>query len=171
MENFHILHTNEQIKSRIKELAEEINSYYKGKTNRIIAICVLKGAIHFYSELILNIDIDVVYSFVHVSSYSGSESTGKIKVNYWIDRPVTDEYVLIVEDILDTGKTLSYIMKYLNKYSPKDLKVAALYHKVGKSNINANFVGFKIDDEFVLGYGLDYDERFRNLPYVGYIKK
>lgn len=171
IKNFHVLHTNEQIRKRIKEVSEEINNYYKAKTDHIIAICVLKGAVHFYSELMLNIDIDVIYSFVHVSSYSGSESTGKIRVNYWIDRSITDEYVLIVEDILDTGSTLSYIIKYLNRHSPKDLKVATLYHKVKKSSIKADFVGFEIDDEFVLGYGLDYNEKFRNLPYVGYIEK
>ncbi|HEW91222.1 MAG TPA: hypoxanthine phosphoribosyltransferase [Thermotogaceae bacterium] len=166
-----VLHTNDQIRKRIKELAGKINDYYKEKTDRIIAICILKGAVHFYSELILNLDMDVVYSFIHVSSYSGSKSTGKIKVNYWIDKPVTNEYVLIVEDILDTGKTLSYIVKYLNKHSPKDLKIAALYHKVGKSNLKADFIGFEINDEFIVGYGLDYDERFRNLPYVGYFRK
>jgi hypoxanthine phosphoribosyltransferase len=171
IKNLKILHTSDQIKNRIKEMAASINEYYKDKTDRLIAICVLKGAVHFYSELLLNLDMDVVYCFVHVSSYSGTKSTGKVKVNYWIDRPITNEYVLVVEDILDTGKTLSYILKYLNKYSPQELKVAALYHKIGKSDLKADFVGFEIDDKFIIGYGLDYDEKYRNFPYVGYFEK
>jgi len=165
------LHSEEEIRCKIKEMAEEIDRYYSQLTDRIIAVCVLKGAIHFFSELVLNLNLDVLYSFIHVSSYSGTRSSGRVKVNYWIDRSVRDEYVLVVEDILDTGLTLSYILKYLRKLSPKDLKLATLYRKVGKSDIEPDFVGFNIEDKFIIGYGLDYEELYRNLPYVNYFER
>ena len=165
-----LLHSEEEIRGRIKEMARIIEDYYSPLTDRIIAVCVLKGAIHFFSELVLNLNMDVLYSFIHVSSYSGTKSSGRIKVNYWIDRSIRDEYVLVVEDILDTGLTLSYILKYLKKLSPKDLKLATLYRKVGKSDIEPDFVGFNIEDKFIIGYGLDYEEIYRNLSHVNYFE-
>ncbi len=160
------------IRRRIKELGEEIGDYYRLKTDSIIAICVLKGSIHFFSELVLNIPLDVYYSFVHVFSYAGTQSTGRIRVNTWLDVPITDKYVLLVEDIIDTGRTVGYILNYLKRYKPRDLKLAALLEKKAHDHgIHIDFLGFQIPDEFVIGFGLDHDGKFRNLPYIGYFEK
>ncbi|ONN26846.1 hypoxanthine phosphoribosyltransferase [Thermosipho affectus] len=166
-----VLIDQEKLKNRIKELGAEITNYYKEKTDTIHAVCVLKGAIHFFTDLVENIDLNVEYSFIHVSSYSGMESTGRIRVKSWIDEPIESKYVLVVEDILDTGQTLSYILGYLNRYNPKDLKVATLLKKPSKKPIvSADFIGFDIEDKFVVGYGLDFDEKYRNIPYIGYME-
>jgi len=168
-EELKVLLDRETILKRVAEMGREIGEYYADKTDSIVAICVLKGSIHFFSELVLNIPLNVMYSFVHVSSYIGSSSTGRIRVNSWIDVPVSNEYVLLVEDIVDTGNTIRYIMKYLQRYKPKDIKLAALIEKKAHDHgIKIDFLGFQIEDRFVVGYGLDYDGRFRNLPFVGY---
>lgn len=161
----------EQIKERVKQMGKEITEYYKYKTDTIHAVCVLKGSIHFFSDLVQNIDLNVEYSFIQVTSYSGVSSTGRIRVKSWIDEPIENKYVIVVEDILDTGLTLSYILDYLRRYRPADLKVVTLLKKLGRhSQINPDFVGFEIEDKFVIGYGLDYNEKYRNLPYVAWVK-
>ncbi|ABR31405.1 hypoxanthine phosphoribosyltransferase [Thermosipho melanesiensis] len=166
-----VLIDKEKLARRIKEMGREITEYYKGKTETIHTVCVLKGAIHFFSDLVENIDLNVEYSFIHVSSYSGMESTGRIRVKSWIDEPIEGKHVLVVEDILDTGQTLSYILGYLKRYNPKDLKVATLLKKSSKKPlVGADFIGFDIEDKFVVGYGLDFDEKFRNIPYIGYME-
>ncbi|QTA37899.1 hypoxanthine phosphoribosyltransferase [Thermosipho ferrireducens] len=163
--------TEKELAKRIKELGSELTEYYKPKTDTIHAVCVLKGAIHFFTELVKNIDLNVEYSFIHVSSYTGTESSGKIRVKSWIDEPIEGKHVLVVEDILDTGLTLSYILGYLQRYKPADLKVVSLLKKKGKNpEVDADFIGFEIEDKFVIGYGLDYDEKFRNIPFVGYLE-
>lgn len=169
--NIKTLISEEQLQNRIKNLAKEIGEYYKDKTDTIHAVCVLKGAIHFFADLVKHLDLKVEYSFIHVSSYSGTESTGKIRVKSWIDEPIEKKYVLVIDDILDTGLTLSYIIGYLKRYNPSDLKVATLLRKMGRNPaVSADFVGFDIEDKFVIGYGLDFDERFRNIPFIGYLE-
>ncbi|MBZ4650345.1 MULTISPECIES: hypoxanthine phosphoribosyltransferase [Thermosipho] len=169
--NLNVLIGEQKLQERIKSLGKEITEYYKEKTDTIHAVCVLKGAIHFFTDLVENIDLNVEYSFIHVSSYSGMESTGRIRVKSWIDEPIEGRHVLVVEDILDTGQTLSYILGYLKRYNPADLKVATLLKKTSKNPIvNAEFVGFEIEDKFVVGYGLDFDEKYRNIPYIGYLE-
>ncbi len=159
------------VRERIKQMAKEIESYYKDKTESLNVICVLKGSVHFFSELVLNIGMDVNYSFVHVSSYAGTESTGRIRVKSWVDETLQGKYVLVVEDIVDTGNTLRYILSYLKKYKPADLKIAALIEKQKyQHGIPIDFVGFKVKDVFLVGYGLDFEEKYRNLPYIGYIE-
>ncbi|WP_213075149.1 hypoxanthine phosphoribosyltransferase [Fervidobacterium pennivorans] len=166
-----VMISGEQIKQRVKELGREITEYYKDKTDTLHAVCVLKGSIHFFSELVQNIDMNVEYSFIQVSSYSGVSSTGRIRVKSWIDEPIEGRYVIVVEDILDTGLTLSYILEYLKRYRPADLKVVTLLKKLGRTpQVIPDFVGFEIKDKFVIGYGLDYNERYRNLPYIGWVK-
>uniref|UniRef100_A0A7C4CFF9 Hypoxanthine phosphoribosyltransferase n=1 Tax=Fervidobacterium thailandense TaxID=1008305 RepID=A0A7C4CFF9_9BACT len=161
----------EQIKERVKQMGREITEYYRDKTDTIHAVCVLKGSIHFFSDLVQNIDLNVEYSFIQVASYSGVSSTGRIRVKSWIDEPIENKYVIIVEDILDTGLTLSYILDYLRRYRPADLKVVTLLKKLGRnSQVTPDFVGFEIEDKFVIGYGLDYNEKYRNLPYVAWVK-
>ncbi|MCS7175405.1 hypoxanthine phosphoribosyltransferase [Pseudothermotoga sp.] len=166
-----VLLDEKTIKERIKQLSKEIEEYYKGKTDTLHAICVLKGSIHFFSELVLNLNMNVNYSFVHVSSYAGTESSGRIRVKSWVDEPLQGKYVLVVEDIVDTGNTLRYILNYLRKYKPADLKIVALIEKEKyQHGIPIDFVGFRVQDVFLIGYGLDYDEKYRNLPYIGYLK-
>jgi len=171
-EDIRILYDEDSLRKKIKEMGKKITDFYKDKTDVIHAVCVLKGSVHFFSELVLNIDLDVIYSFVHVSSYSGTNSTGRIKVKSWMEEDMEDRYVLLVEDVVDTGLTLKYILRYLRKYRPKDIKIAALVEKkVHDHGIKVDFSGFEIDDKFLLGYGLDYNEIFRNLPYLGYLKR
>ncbi len=170
-ENIRVLFDYETVRRKIKELGREITNFYKDKTDTIHAVCVLKGAIHFFSELVLNIDLNVVYSFVHVSSYSGTSSTGRIKVKSWMDETLEDKYVLLVEDVIDTGLTVKYIMRYLRRYRPKDIRLVALAEKSTHDHgLTLDFVGFRLLDQFLIGYGLDYEEKFRNLPFLGYVE-
>ncbi|PLV57518.1 hypoxanthine phosphoribosyltransferase [Thermotoga sp. SG1] len=167
-----VLIDEETLKKRVKELAQEIEEYYKDKTDTIHAVCILKGSIHFFSDLVLNMrNLNVKYSFIHVSSYQGTSSTGRIRVKSWIDESIHDEYVLLVEDIVDTGLTLQHIVRYLKKYDPRDFKIVTLIEKmVHDHGVPLDFVGFRVDDKFLVGYGLDVDEKFRNLPYIGYVE-
>ena len=167
----HVLYSREQLQERIKELGKEITQSYKPLTNEIVAVCVLKGAVHFFSDLVLEMGMDVSYSFVQVSSYSGGGSTERVRVKSWLDESITGKHILVVEDIVDTGVTLNYILKYFSKYDPASLKVATLFEKQAhrKIEIPVDFVGFHVEDKFILGYGFDYDQKHRNLPYVGYI--
>ncbi len=167
----HVLYSREQLQERIKELGKEITQSYKPLTNEIVAVCVLKGAVHFFSDLVLEMGMDVSYSFVQVSSYSGAGSTERVRVKSWLDESITGKHILVVEDIVDTGVTLNYILKYFSKYDPASLKVVTLFEKQAhrKIEIPVDFVGFHIEDKFILGYGFDYDQKHRNLPYVGYI--
>ncbi|RKX41351.1 MAG: hypoxanthine phosphoribosyltransferase [Thermotogae bacterium] len=159
------------IRGRIRSLAKEIESYYKRRTNNLHAVCILKGSIHFFSELVMAIDMDVTYSFIHVSSYAGTESTGRIRVKSWIDESIEGKHVLVVEDVIDTGHTLKYILNYLRRYRPADLKIVTLVEKKKHDHgIPVDFVGFEIGDVFLVGYGLDYNEKYRNLPYLGYLE-
>jgi len=167
-----VLIDEETLKKRIKELAGEIEDYYLGKTDTIHAVCILKGSVHFFSDLMLNIrKLNVKYSFIHVSSYQGTSSTGRIRVKSWIDESIHDEYVLLVEDIVDTGLTLQYIVRYLKKYNPRDFRIVSLIEKtVHDHGVPLDVVGFRVDDKFLVGYGLDIDEKYRNLPYIGYVE-
>jgi hypoxanthine phosphoribosyltransferase len=166
-----VLISNERLKERIRELGRELTEYYKDKTDTLHAVCVLKGSIHFFSELVQNIDMNVEYSFIQVSSYSGVSSTGRVRVKSWIDEPIEGRHVIVVEDILDTGLTLSYVIDYLKRYRPADLKIVTMLKKLGRTSlITPDFTGFEIEDKFVIGYGLDYNEKYRNLPYVGWVR-
>ncbi|WP_082128413.1 hypoxanthine phosphoribosyltransferase [Kosmotoga pacifica] len=167
-----VLFTKEEIIETVKRLAKEITEYYAPLTDEITAVCILKGSVHFYSDLLKELDLKVRYNFVHVSSYSGTTTTGKVRVKTWVDESLTGKYVLLVEDIVDTGNTLRYIINYIWKQRPADVKLVSLLEKtVHEHGVEIDFVGQKIDDKFVIGYGLDYDEFYRNLPYIGYVPK
>jgi len=163
------LYTREEIHKRIVELGDEITKVYSPFTDEIMAVCVLKGAVHFFSDLVLEIRLDVLYSFVQVSSYTGTGSTERVRVKSWLDESIYGKHILVVEDIVDTGITLNYILGYFSKYKPASLKVATLFEKKAhrKIDVPVDFVGFEIDDKFIVGYGFDYDQRKRNLPFVG----
>ena len=134
----------------------------------IVAVCVLKGSILFTADLVRAIGGDVRIEFLGVSSYEGTESTGEVRITHDLRTSVDGTHVLIVEDIVDTGLTLSYLLKALQVRKPASLKVAALLDKPSRrtADVHADYVGFTIEDRFVVGYGLDLDERYRNLPYV-----
>lgn len=163
--------TREEVEKRIKELAKEIEKDYCGKD--LLVIGLLKGSIMFMSDLIKEMDLPVMIDFMSVSSYSGTTSTGVINVLKDTDISVKDKDVLIVEDIIDTGLTLSHVKKLLEDRGAKSLKICTLLDKPSRRTIEmkGDYVGFEIPDEFVVGYGLDYDQHYRNLPYVGIVVK
>ncbi len=163
--------TREEVEKRIKELAKEIEKDYCGKD--LLVIGLLKGSIMFMSDLIKEMDLPVMIDFMSVSSYLGTTSTGVINVLKDTDISVKDKDVLIVEDIIDTGLTLSHVKKLLEDRGAKSLKICTLLDKPSRRTVEmkGDYVGFEIPDEFVVGYGLDYDQHHRNLPYVGIVVK
>ena len=165
-----VLITEEEIVARTRELAHQIQQDYNGEA--IVIICILKGAAFFATELAKRIDSDTIIDFMKVSSYIGTESTGKIDFTLDISEDITGKNVLIVEDIVDTGRTLAYVKKYLESKNPKSVKICTMLNKKERRviELNPEYVCFDIPDKFVIGYGLDYDEKYRNLPYIGYLE-
>ncbi|MBR0163100.1 MAG: hypoxanthine phosphoribosyltransferase [Lachnospiraceae bacterium] len=158
----------EEIRERIRSMGAQISSDYAGKTVHIIG--VLKGACYFMCELARQITVPVTFDFMCASSYGAStKSSGVVKIVKDLDDPITDLDVLIVEDIVDSGRTLSYLMKMLKDRKPASLKLATLLDKPERrvADVHVDYTGFEIPDAFVVGFGLDYDQRYRNLPYIG----
>lgn len=171
MDNIKVLINEKRLEKRIKEIAEKIEKDYEGK--EIVFIGILKGSVMFMTELAKNIKSDVQFDFMDVSSYEGTESTGTIKVNKDLRDSIEGKDVIIVEDIIDTGRTLTYLLDYLKKKNPKSIKIATMLSKPSRRvlELNVDYIGFSIEDKFVVGYGLDYDEKYRNLPFIGYIEQ
>ncbi|MBR5873415.1 MAG: hypoxanthine phosphoribosyltransferase [Oscillospiraceae bacterium] len=166
-----VLLTKEEIEAVVKELGKKITEDYKGKN--LFLITVLKGAVVFLGDLMRAIEIPCEIEFMVLSSYgSGTTSTGSVKIVKDIDLPLEGKDVLIVEDILDTGFTLSFLVDLLKSRNPKSIEICTLLDKPDrrKVEISAKYTGRKIPDEFVVGYGLDYDEKYRNLPFIGVLK-
>ena len=163
--------SKEKIEKRIEELAEEISKDYEGKS--IEFIVVLKGAAIFAVELAMKVKPNVRFDFIEISSYSGTESTGVLKVNKDLKADIEGKDVLIVEDIIDTGRTLSYLRDYLLSKNPNSLKICTLVNKPSRRIIDVpiDYNGFDIEDKFIVGYGFDIDGDYRNMPYIGYIEK
>lgn len=173
LENVKILIEKEQVEKRIIELAEQISKDYNGED--ITIICVLKGAAYFALDLSKKIKkSDVIMDFVKISSYGNNqrETTGNINFKLDISENIEGKNVIIVEDIIDSGITLNYLYNYLNEKNPKNLKICVLLDKKERriKPIKVDYVGFEIENKFVLGYGLDYDEKYRNLEYIGYVE-
>ena len=162
-----ILASEEELKSIVKRLGKQITEDYKDKN--LLLVSVLKGAVVFMSDLLREIKCDCVIDFMAVSSYSGTKTTGVVKFKKDLDINPDGKDILIVEDILDSGITLSYLKNILMDRNAASIRVCALLDKPGnrKADITADYVGKVIPDEFVVGYGLDYNENYRNLPYVG----
>lgn len=163
-----VLVTHDQLRSRVDELAREISSDYEGK--EIVLVGVLKGAIFFMADLARRIEGPVVLDFMAVSSYgSSSDSSGVVRILKDLDHEIAGRHVLIVEDIIDSGLTLSYLLKNLSSRGPASLEVCALLTKPSRSRteIPCRYVGFAIEDRFVVGYGLDLADRYRTLDYIG----
>ena len=166
-----VLITEEEIQAKVKEGAAQISKDYAGKNPMIIGL--LKGSVPFMAELIKNIDIDCTIDFMAVSSYSGLESMGDVKIVKDLDTSIKDVNVLVVEDIVDTGKTLEKVKQLLYSKGANDVKVVSLLDKPDRRivQIEAEYVGFVIPNEFVVGFGLDFNQKYRNLPYVGVLKE
>ena len=164
--------SEEEIDKRVKEIAEEIDRDYNGK--EITLICILKGSVFFTVELAKRIHGDVKLEFIRVSSYGeGTESTGEIKMKLDLKDSIQGKDVIVIEDIIDTGRTLSYLIEYLRMKKPNSVKLCALLDKPDrrvKKDVKVDYTGFTIPDKFVVGYGLDWDEKYRNLPFIGYIE-
>lgn len=167
-----ILVSEEEIIRRSKELGKQITEDYKNKKAPIL-VALLKGSVPFLAELIKHIELDIEYDFMDVSSYEGTESIGDIRIIKDLDRSIRGEYVLLVEDIVDTGRTLKTVTKLMKDKGAADVKVVSLLDKPDRRvvEIEAEYVGFTIPNEFVVGFGLDFDQKYRNLPYVGVLKE
>ena len=167
-----ILLTEEQIKARVKELGEELTREYAGKDPVIIG--VLKGVVVFYADMIREIKVPSQIDFMWISSYAGTNSTGNMQVKRDVTVDIKDRHVLILEDIFDTGSSLDYTYRHLMFKQPASLKICTLLDKPDRRKpgitLKADYTGFTIPNEFVVGYGLDYNEHYRNLPYIGVLK-
>jgi len=167
-----VLLTEEQIKEKVKELATRISEDYKGKD--LLVLGILKGSVIFMSDLLKEIKIPCMMDFMAVSSYgASSESSGIVKILKDLDFEVKGKHVLIVEDIIDSGITVKYLMKYLGARNPESLEIACLLNKPDrrKEEMEVKYLGFDVPDYFLVGYGLDYAEKYRNLPYVAILKE
>ena len=172
MEKIKILFKEDEIKARVKEIATELNKKFNGE--EVTFVCTLKGAVFFFCDLVKEFDGDARIEFLRVSSYEGESSTGKINLKLPLKaESIHGKNVVLVEDIVDTGYTLKYIRNYIQEMNPKSYIEVSLLDKKErrKVEIDPDFSGFVIDDLFVIGYGLDYDQKYRNLPYIGYIEK
>lgn len=160
-----VLLTKEQIEKRTAELAKQINEDYKGK--ELLIVCILRGAVIFMADLFKQLTMNVEIDFLAVSSYgAGTTSSGEVKVVKDLAAPLENREVLVIEDIIDTGITLSYILEMLLQRKPKSLRLCSLLDKPSRRviDLKGDYVGFEIPNEFVVGYGLDYNEKYRNLP-------
>ncbi len=170
-EKIRTLLTEEEVDKRIKELGQKISEDYKGEEVHLISI--LKGGVFITCELAKRITVPVSLDFMSVSSYQGTTSTGVVKIIKDLDQPIQGKNVIVVEDIIDTGRTLSYLFKYLENRGPKSIKLCTLLDKPDRrvvDDVTVDYTGFVIPDEFVVGYGLDYDQKYRNLPYIGVVE-
>ena len=167
-EKISVLISEAKIEARIVQLAEQISKDYQGETVKLV--CILKGSIIFTCELAKRITVPVLFDFMQVSSYgSGIKSSGSVVIKKELDEDIKGDNVIIVEDIVDSGNTLSQLVPILKAREPKSLKVCTLLDKPDRRTapIDVDYNGFVIPDEFVVGYGLDYDQKYRNLPYIG----
>ena len=171
-EKIRVLLSEEEVGKKIREIGEQISKDYEGKTVHLI--CVLKGGVFFTCELAKRITVPVTMDFMSVSSYgSGTESSGKVKIIKDLDLPIEGKDVIIVEDIIDSGFTLSYLKEFLGQRNPNSVRLCTLLNKPErrvKKEVTVDYEGFRIPDQFVVGCGLDYDQKYRNLPYIGVVE-
>ena len=167
-----VLLTEEQIQARIAEMGQELTREYEGKFPVVVG--VLKGVVVFYADMVRKIQVPCEMDFMAISSYSGTDSTGKAVVKKDIGADIKGRHVLILEDIYDTGNSLNFTYNYLMSKGPASIKICTLLDKPARRKegitLQPDYVGFTIPDAFVVGYGLDFNEKYRNLPYVGILK-
>lgn len=170
-EKVSVMITEEVVNAKIKQIGEQISKDYAGK--QVHLVCVLKGGSFFMCELAKSITVPVSLDFMSVSSYgSDTKSSGVVKIVKDLDEPLAGKDVIVIEDIVDSGRTLNYLLELLQQRGPKSMKLCTLLDKPTRRVIpvEVDYTGFQIPDEFVVGYGLDYDQRYRNLPYIGKIE-
>ncbi len=170
-EKIKVMLTEQEVDAKICEIGRQISEDYAGK--QVHLVCVLKGGSFFMCELAKRITIPVSLDFMSVSSYgSETKSSGVVKIVKDLDEPLKDKDVIIIEDIVDSGRTLSYLMEMLRDRGPASLKLCTLLDKPDRRvvDVHVDYTGFQIPDEFVVGYGLDYDQKYRNLPYIGVVE-
>lgn len=166
-----VLLSEEEVDKKIEEIGKQISRDYEGKSVHLI--CILKGGIFFTCELAKRITVPVSIDFMSVSSYgAGTKSSGVVKIVKDLDEPLAGKDVLIVEDIIDSGRTLSYLIDMLQGRNPNSIRLCTLLDKPERrvTDVKVDYVGFNIPDEFVVGYGLDYNQKYRNLPYIGVVE-
>lgn len=170
-ERVKVLLSEEEVDARIREMGEQISKDYEGK--EIHLVCVLKGGTFFMCELAKRITVPVSLDFMAVSSYgSGTKSSGVIKIVKDLDEPLMGKDVIVIEDIIDSGRTLSHLLKMLQERKPASLRLCTLLDKPERRvvDVDIDYTGFQIPDEFIVGYGLDYAQKYRNLPYIGIVE-
>ena len=168
-----VLFSQEELQTRIRELGAQLSEDYRGKTPTMV--CILKGAIMFYTDLVRSMDIPLTMDFMAVSSYGNStKSSGEVEIRKNLSTSIEGKHVVIVEDIVDSGFTLTYLTRLLNTRGAKSIKLCTLLDKPSRRapgiTLRADYSGFAVGNEFVVGYGLDYAELYRNLPYIGVLK-
>ena len=169
MENLRmkILYSRDEIERVVRDMAERISRDYEGKD--LVVVCVLKGAFMFMADLVRHLKVPCVIDFMRLASYgSGTATSGKVLVTKDLETPIAGKDVLIVEDIVDTGITLQYLTGYLENRKPKSIKICALLDKPArrKADVYGDYVGFTVEDKFIVGYGLDFNQKYRQLPYI-----
>ncbi len=170
-ERIEVLLTEEEVDRRIQEIGDQISKDYAGK--QVHLVCVLKGGSFFMCELAKRITVPVSIDFMSVSSYGGdTKSSGVVRIVKDLDESLKDKHVIVVEDIVDSGRTLSYLLDMLRSRGALDVRLCTLLDKPDRRvvDVKVDYTGFDIPDEFVVGYGLDYDQKYRNLPYIGVVK-
>ena len=169
MKKIKVLISNNKIKNKVKKIAQQINKDFKNK--KLVVVSVLTGSVVFCSDIIRNLDVDFELDFIRVASYKGKKSSGKIKFLCDVVEDIKDKDVLLVEDICDSGRTLSYVKDLFIKRKANSVKICTFINKKVEKfrNIKIDYFGFEIDNEFIVGYGLDYNGKYRGLPYIGVI--
>ena len=170
-ETIKVMIPEEEVDAKIRELAEKISKDYEGK--QVHLVCILKGSVFFTCELAKRITVPVSMDFMSVSSYGdGTKSSGVVRIAKDLDETLEGKDVLVIEDIIDSGRTLSYLLEVLSKRNPASMKLCTLLDKPDRRTheVHVDYVGFNIPDEFVVGYGLDYAQKYRNLPYIGVVE-
>lgn len=167
-----VLFTKEQITNRVKELGKQLSIDYKDKNP--LFVCILKGSSLFFADLVKEITVPLTFDFMSISSYgAGTVSSGEVRLIKDLDTSIENRHVVIIEDIVDTGHTLKYLLKNLEMRKPASIKLCTLLNKESRREVDVKpeYVGFEVDNYFVVGYGLDYDENYRHLPEVGVLKE
>jgi hypoxanthine phosphoribosyltransferase len=170
-EKIRVMISEEEVDAKIRELGRKISEKFEGEAVHLI--CILKGSVFFVCELAKRITVPVTIDFMQVSSYGAeTKSSGVVRLSKDLDEPLQGKNVIIVEDIIDSGRTLNHLVKLLAQRSPKTMTICTLLDKPSRRvvDVDVEFTGFQIPDEFVVGYGLDYDQKYRNLPYIGVIE-
>jgi len=170
-EKISVLISEENVDAKIKEIGEKISKEYEGQ--QVHLLCILKGSVFFTCELAKRITVPVTMDFMSVSSYGdGTSSSGVVRIAKDLDETIEGKNVIVIEDIIDSGRTLSYLLEILRKRNPRSMKLCTLLDKPDRrvKDVKVDYVGFEIPDEFVVGYGLDYAQKYRNLPYIGVVE-